>query len=872
MSFYQEFGYLPPDMPPADLIRILMLTHVFLLRYPPKAFQIGEHTFRTDEAIENLEYEITRLLKAKIDKNIITTEITTVDLIDQYPVVKNLLQQDPDAFFDITVAINSFDSEIIPWWWIIDPLKALLEELVIERVADSQKWIEASKLFFEKKNHTEAILALEDALWEARDEGPEIERLLGNVISQAAPNLTAATPHAYVADKLESLRALPWQEHPIVLRDIYRYLQGQKSISLRKKTRWLLWRKVLRETQDPIEFERQREELLSSLALRGVENFEVPPYVKSILMESTRRKTLESTGQGLEFLRRAQALISSFAEPPTKVAEAVNTKSILLTIIGQAFATLGSSEEATSLAASINDENVVVNFRKAILEDGSSSAFDAPIAQLAALARAATEAVGSREAMGKRSSTKKQFADCFKALEPVDISLDDVVNNMIEAAQEAAPEICMEILDYSIDSLIKLGAADVVINLFLENLEPGALEEIRAKEAAKVTQYGTPQRDLLVQKMLIGVVKASEATTTKHNNLISSRFFDIVNESPWLIDEFIIDTLALIFKYHDDPWQGYKALAGNLEDYEKVLVRIAALSALVKRGNTTEIECQLLLETLEQAQELTENRPGTPADMQVMRTTVNITKIVPNFGLMVWGHDVIQQISNIAQDRESYFTNEIKLATNEAASKLADTQSTFDLIESNMHQTLAHLTASAEAGKGRSQSGVRPEIVFESLDKIVDTVATIGNAERGRPLIEAIQAAAHERLKQNENEGKYFCVTSLIKCSYGLAVLGDDQRPNFIDIFSLIPNFGTHDYIDLLRTIVECIRKLPGEMRYWLADRMLDIYIDKTDCRTVLRDLIEVMVAGEDAYIKALQHWKNQEERSIRDRAVNETL
>jgi hypothetical protein len=184
-----------------------------------------------------------------------------------------------------------------------------------------------------------------------------------------------------------------------------------------------------------------------------------------------------------------------------------------------------------------------------------------------------------------------------------------------------------------------------------------------------------------------------------------------------------------------------------------------------------------------------------------------------------------------------------------------------------MQQTLAHL---AELGSG---SGPPPEIMFGSLDKIVDTVASLGNVQRGGPLVETIRAAATERMGQNDANyiGNYYLVINLIKCSYALSILGEDERPNFNNIFKLLKNFDSYSQDEYRGVLVDCIKKLSGEIRYWLAYEVLKSY-DGEASRENLRNLISVVVGGEDAYIKALQQWKNIEERIIRDRIVNETL
>ena len=211
------------------------------------------------------------------------------------------------------------------------------------------RWWRLAEMRFEDKDDEDAVSGYENALWLTTDEANETE-----LKSQLAARLGDGdgAPPADAPALYRAVFAYTGAAKGARDPDVYRALTSQvheqlrsNEARLRKKGRWLLWREVLRLTQDRVEEERQREDVLADLVLRGVEDREVPAFVRRRLLE--RYSTAAEAGatrttEAIQFLRDAEGFADATDKPAHRAAAIAH--------VAWAYAELGESSRAKELA------------------------------------------------------------------------------------------------------------------------------------------------------------------------------------------------------------------------------------------------------------------------------------------------------------------------------------------------------------------------------------------------------------------------------------------------------------------------------------------------------------------------------------------
>ena len=194
----------------------------------------------------------------------------------------------------------------------LDPAQAL-RETELERALASERptgddWLELADLKQGRGQARDAAMCFEEALW-----------LVG--LDEPSADLRERLAHASRAAQVEGSEMLA-----AVMRDGVRddawvtrwsaRLRGLEP-ALRKKTRWLAWREILRTSRDGRAEARVKEALLIELDAEGVASTDVPGFIQNIIVADHARGPTEH-GDDADLLAHAQASVarvSSALEP-----------------------------------------------------------------------------------------------------------------------------------------------------------------------------------------------------------------------------------------------------------------------------------------------------------------------------------------------------------------------------------------------------------------------------------------------------------------------------------------------------------------------------------------------------------------------------
>ncbi|MCO5169560.1 MAG: hypothetical protein M9894_24735 [Planctomycetes bacterium] len=755
---------------------------------------------------------------------------------------------------------------------------------MLER-ATPDAWRALAGLLQEDGQLEEALRAHESALWALR--GDEARAALGALAGALGDDDAAARDTAGLYRRVLAFPAAAAaaaasgraERYRALVERAYAELREHEG-RLRKKTRWLLWRTVLGETGDAIELERQREDLLSELVLRGVEEREVPPFVRRVLLEhyGLRAATGSGAGEALAFLERARSFAQALRHPAMR-AEA-------LAHVAWAFAELGEGARALAVAQQAEEQAQAGGgpapphhaFRaRAVARIGAVHERAAGHGKGAAHLERALAQVA--RLVGQESDLRSQeSADAHKALVACVGALADVrgggaapddplLGRALQLLAERPPERQALALSGAAKDLLRLGAAE------------------RGRALARALLH-RPQLGLIYVQDAVSaleVLLGEQPPAAEDAERIVAALLATPERDP--IDEHSIPMLLVALRgVRGAPWDVIERMRQTLlrrgQPYPAALVRVAGLRRLAELRDRQR-GAQLLAVALDEAWQLPAPASGAPVER--MRVVTRLAALVPAFGMRERGLELLEQVKERAlREPDLYVRNELLMSTALAASRLGESGSSLDLLE---EVALRAVEAFQAAQTGPRRGGTPSWVMFETLDACAAGVAELGDARRGLPLVQRLGDVARAALRQSgggHDVGRFFYLHSLIQGGHAALALGDAgaAEKSFTDAFARMREAQGQDLIDLLQKAAETAGQLQGAQRYGLARQVLeaaeagggqgDLFerftIDLT--ARIARD----MVQGESAFAAALKRWKGREERGIRDRVALERL
>ncbi len=765
-----------------------------------------------------------------------------------------------------------------------EEIARLERRLVLER-AEAGAWLDLGRLLLEDGQPEEALRAHENALWDlrgdaAREAQAQLQAALGAGDEGPARDTAGLYRHALsfpraAAEAAASGHAERYRE---LVERAYAELREHEA-RLRKKTRWLLWRTVLGETGDAIELERQREDILSELVLRGVEEREVPPFARRVLLEHYGLKAATGSGanEALGFLGRARAFAQALRHPAMR-AEA-------LAHVAWAFAELGEGTQALAVAQQAEEQAQSASgapphhaFRaRALARVGAVHERASGHGRGAAHLDRALSQIG--RLLAQESDPRSQeSADAHKALVAFVGCLADVrgggaapddplLTRTLQLLSERPPERQALALAGAARDLLRLGAAE------------------RGRALARALLHRQQLGLIYVQDAVaaLEVLLGEQPTSPEDADRIVAALLAAPERDP--IDEHSIPMLLVALRgVRGAPWDVVERMRQTLlrrnQAYPAALVRVAGLRRLAELRDRQR-GAGLLATALEEAWALPAT--GSSAAIERMRVVTRLASLVPAFGMRERGLELLAQVKERAlRETDLYVRNELLMSTAMAASRLGESKSSLDLLEEVATRAIEAFQA---AQGGPRRSGTPSWVMFETLDACAQGVAELGDARRGLPLVQRMGDVARAALRQSgsgHDVGRFFYLHHLIQCGHAALALGSAEaaEKGFTDAFARMREAQGQDLIDLLQKAAETAGQLDGAQRYGLARQVLeaaesgggagDLFerftIDLT--ARIARD----MVQGESAFAAALKRWKGREERGVRDRVALERL
>lgn len=768
-----------------------------------------------------------------------------------------------------------------------DPRRAeiarLERELVLER-ATPAAWRALAGLLQQDGQLEEALRAHESALWELSgdDARAALTALAGALGEDGAGQArdTAGLYRRVLAFPAEAAAAAASgraERYRALVERAYAELREHEG-RLRKKTRWLLWRAVLGETGDAIELERQREDVIAELVLRGVEEREVPPFVRRVLLEHYGLKAATGSGAGeaLAFLERARSFAQALRHPAMR-AEA-------LAHVAWAFAELGEGARALAVAQQAEEQaqgsgapphhafraralaRVGAVHERASGHGRGAAHLERALAQVARLLGQETDPRSQESA-----DAHKALVACLGCLADVrggGAAPDDpLLGRALQLLAERPPERQALALAGAAKDLLRLGAAE------------------RGRALARALLH-RPQLGLIYVQDAVAALEAllgEQPPSADDAERIVAALLATTERDP--LDEHSIPMLLVALRgARGAPWDVVERMRQTLlrrgQHYPAALVRVAGLRRLAELRDRQR-GAQLLATALDEAWELP--APASGGALERMRVVTRLAALVPAFGMRERGLELLAQVKERAlREPDLYVRNELLMSTAMAASRLGESGSSLDLLED---VALRAVEAFQAAQGGPRRAGTPSWVMFETLDACAGGVAELGDAKRGLPLVQRLADVARAALRQSgsgHDVGRFFYLHSLIQGGHAALALGDAAaaEKSFADAFTRMREAQGQDLIDLLQKAAETAGQLQGAQRYALARQVLesaeagggqgDLFerftIDLT--ARIARD----MVQGESAFAAALKRWKGREERGIRDRVALERL
>lgn len=660
--------------------------------------------------------------------------------------------------------------------------------------------------------------------------------------------------------------------------------------SLRKKTRWLLWRAALAAAGDQVEEERRREELLADLARQGVGEREVPLVVRRWLAEHSGRRWSAATAERLtQTGHDLETLLSGVETLVTRGLTSAGHQSHGLAMLAMAQAEVGATDASRDLAA-----------RALALLDGqgpgSPPAVSDPEQRALTLGSvAAARALSQGETAGM-AQFEQALASARQAPGP---TRQATVSGLAAVlARGFLPGTGGELLGRSLTLLDDAGervAAAALQKAAAPAQRLGAGHQVRRRARALLTR-GLPAL------FLASAVEALEITAESETTVVSPDEADLLlgwlerwrrheEASPLaavdVLDEYTvrIAEVALACGRRSPREAGprlVRALETRGEAYGAVLVRTALVRALSLK--------RLPQEAAEELQRALGPVFDLRDPLEMIRALRRLVEAIPGLGDRASGTALLRKVlersaeMEVDADSAAYVRGDILGACVRAAAQLGESLESARLIDAVAAQSLAALERPSRRGY----------LLLEVLEQAVHGAVAMGQSDRVLELLERIDHASRRFLARDRSnvtrrratgsEGEVFYAARLLaRCAAVAAELGDEARSEQMLEAAMggLEDCEELTGLELALALVQAAAHLPAPRRFEVASRVVRQvvavvepvadYAHREVCGLVAACAREV-VGGESAYAGAVKRWRGDEERLIRDRVIRERI
>jgi tetratricopeptide (TPR) repeat protein len=762
---------------------------------------------------------------------------------------------------DVDYVRRMFSVGNLPYYWGENLIERLLNYLIIDQpdpggiirndLNIAETWLRLAQTYFSRNDIENAVDAFEDAMWEVLGENSEeVKNIVENMLKRQDDSNYIIALYKKVFRYRELCKFAPdigedrpsFDAHSFVLatEEVYDLLRNMPSV--RKKTRWLLWEILLKETGDDIELMRQVEVILPELVLRGILEQDIPGYIKSTLMQYAQYQS----GLGMEeitgFLQNLYDVV---------VNSNLRTKKAVRVEIAWAYYQLGELSEAEKIVEGISLE----------LPNNPSQQTDLFNANLIAMAKIEVmhqnipglheifdkilEATSGTEGDQRPTWSWKVLSSWFNILACVED--EELLNKALKLlASKSIPDQLLCIWTFSVQ---RNGGFSKTRDA--KKLEDGVFSSLVLAISDNLNEITAAHTSLYYQMCAVAITLLCPVEERY-------RIADMLVAQPNLLSILWFAPLESAFQTIGVSRESVNDLVANLienqSDWGKLFIRLVGVRQLALINERT-YGFALLKEIIKEAWDLDE---GTEK-RQIFSRAI---RIIPAFAMKEQGSRIIESILERVESEDFgpqtvRFRNEVLLAVNQAMLDLGDPIS--------LHFIGRGIEMSLNAYKESDDKSQYLEPI-ENAIKLVKKLDLDGSLELVEDTAEEIVGLVKKGI---DDKDKTMCVQILFNCIVALHQLGGNPEPYLETAFSLVEDLRQQRAVN--RLLVEIVGQTSGELRIVLAHKALEIVgkdVTTSTDANLLVTLIKNATYDTEDYRRLLIRWQGREERRIRTRVI----
>jgi len=720
------------------------------------------------------------------------------------------------------------------------------EVAAVQNLREASTWGTLARLNFNRSNFLEGVSCYEHALWIASEEQrPKIEEEFLVALNQFS---VGSSQELFLRNEIMTFSgAYKGEEAPkfaIRLKNLLKSLRETEPL-LSKKSRWLLWSKILKETPDAVEATRVTESLLGELSLSGISERDSFEFIRRHVRNSIEKPQLP-------------AGIGDLLEKMLSFSREITRTDYRLEALG-AIATAWESAENPSRTLSLLQE--VGGDLEGLPKDSGANTF--------AIWGGCATRLGQDRAEELFQGSVSRFSNMREGLEKDRILLDileqvqygsllssetSLISDLLITISEQRPRRqCLQFSDCA-ESFFDLGASMQVSEHLSKLLEtPEVLADTyyldHALKALVICQSGRPPEPELSNRIFSEILSRGQLEES------SIKTLDTVLAG---CDPEVVDSL----RPHISRAEPSRAML-----LESTLIRALASSGDLEEG------WALLQERLGQLWSLERTQDRT-------KILCRFLSNIPHFGRPASGQELLQEaVGKLpGSDLGVREQREILECSAEVAGRLGASDLVSDL--------LSRIVDSFDGLISNNSYGISH--LFEILGLVVDQVIRQGRDEKGLQIVQrAVESISTRLHNKSESDHPYFVHLARVKCAIALLSLeetaqGFELLEETASDISSVRMFDGRDRVDLCIEGVKALSLVPleGDSRIQLLQLLVETGIGKepqgtfSDSfrRDMIRQTIREVVQRKSAYRLALIKMRTQEEQIIRSRILKESM
>lgn len=800
----------------------------------------------TNDDIKDREVKSSKSTRIKIKDvtpNEGDVEVGEVEVVEQTNPVESKEEEEVNKFTFVENPDTSMEEK--------------LEKNAVDNMENYKIWVELSNIKMSLGNVPEAIGCLEHAIWVCADK-TQNEALWNTYNAMSTMIISNKDKYAESIDILGvNLRSDiikfcdKGRKKALSASDIVRQLpslieklrSSEKFMS--KKSRWLLWERILNVSNDTVELAQQRTSIIADLSMRGIEDTDTFSFIPKHL--KTRDVKKEDGGPISNWIGTLDPFLNQISD------KFIRTE--LKAQIGVSAELLGNKALATDVL------NEIKNIGK--LQKGQGALALAGTALMAAR-------IGSKDVESIFKLSLTQLNDM-----PDNSDKDYTFAPLLEYLQEASlGTIELEFVNSLIEIMNNQSVKRRSVQLFhcsriLTNMNLGSLV---VKMALDLITNQTIYRegyylDHAIRAMVIG--QSGRTIPTE----IATEIFDRISTTEKFLDTYAMRSLdacvdslgdAIIAKVNTAKETSKNIATSIILDscYVRYYAQIknqdkgiALLSDLVTSAfNLTNVDERLTVLT---------------------RLVFQISYFAPHAECTNLLKRIILDLKSakmISRDQSS-----ILIACAITSGKMGNQDSSYRILDSVIQNFETLLSSNDKSGQS---------VLFQTLCSVVDEIVHLGDVVRGGLLVKKALSYVDKWLleKNNTNDHPYFIYQTKFRCA--LAMLSLESNESSIDVLKECINsvtnvkiFDGKDRCDLLIQVVQALAlsNMDDAEKANILNSLLTIGYGKETSNsyndTFRRDLLRKTlreVVQKDTYFRLnMQKMRAVEERLIRDRIFN---